>query len=287
MAWFVYLARCADGTLYTGDHHRSRPAGRGPQPGPGRALTPGAGGRCGWCTWSRPLTAGRALRRELAIKRMTGPEKEAMMGRGRGRAESGVQAEDFGVFGRGIRFLRRLARNNRREWFERHRPDYEMAVRDPMRALVEEMDVRLARLGAGAHGGPSPLGLPDPPGRPLLPPTSHPTRPTPPCQFYHRDAGRRPGQDAVGGGAGLYFQLADGDASSRWGGASGCPARPRSTEECRDHAIAIAARGAGAIARLALVRRRVSGSTRRRCSSGCPGASRAAARGAMAPLPIL
>ena len=44
------------------------------------------------------------------------------------------------------------------------------------------------------------------------------------CQFYHCDAGRGAGQDAEGAGAGLYFQLADGEcfvAGGIW-----MPARP-------------------------------------------------------------
>ena len=44
------------------------------------------------------------------------------------------------------------------------------------------------------------------------------------CQFYHHDAGRGAGQDAEGAGAGLYFQLADGEcfvAGGIW-----MPARP-------------------------------------------------------------
>jgi len=45
-----------------------------------------------------------------------------------------------------LRFLRALARNNRREWFEAHRRDYETAILFPMRDFVEEMDVRLAGL---------------------------------------------------------------------------------------------------------------------------------------------
>jgi uncharacterized protein (TIGR02453 family) len=44
------------------------------------------------------------------------------------------------------------------------------------------------------------------------------------CQFYHQDAGRGAGQDAEGAGAGLYFQIADGEcfvAGGMW-----MPARP-------------------------------------------------------------
>jgi uncharacterized protein (TIGR02453 family) len=38
-----------------------------------------------------------------------------------------------------IRFLRALKRNNRREWFNAHRDDYERHVRQPMAAIVERL----------------------------------------------------------------------------------------------------------------------------------------------------
>src|SRR2546427_12312713 len=45
-----------------------------------------------------------------------------------------------------LTFLRSLKRHNNRPWFEAHRAEYEAAVKQPMHALIEEMDVRLARL---------------------------------------------------------------------------------------------------------------------------------------------
>ena len=42
-----------------------------------------------------------------------------------------------------LRFLRGLKRNNRREWFEAHRGDYEAYVRQPMTAIVERLAVDL------------------------------------------------------------------------------------------------------------------------------------------------
>src|SRR5712691_6938217 len=38
-----------------------------------------------------------------------------------------------------LRFLRSLKRNNRREWFNAHRDDYEAYVRQPMTAIVERL----------------------------------------------------------------------------------------------------------------------------------------------------
>ena len=122
-----------------------------------------------------------------------------------------------------IKFLRRLKRNNRREWFERNRAVFETEVRDPMRALVEEMDVRLARLAPEITGDPrhSVFRI----HRDVrFSADKSPYKTNVACQFYHQDAGRGAGQDAKGAGAGLYFQLADGEcfvAGGMW-----MPARP-------------------------------------------------------------
>ena len=50
-----------------------------------------------------------------------------------------------------LRFLRALKRNNRREWFNAHRDDYESYVRQPMTAIVERLavDFRCVRARAG------------------------------------------------------------------------------------------------------------------------------------------
>jgi uncharacterized protein (TIGR02453 family) len=40
-----------------------------------------------------------------------------------------------------LKFLRALKRNNRREWFNAHRDDYESHVRQPMTAVVEQLAV--------------------------------------------------------------------------------------------------------------------------------------------------
>jgi len=131
---------------------------------------------------------------------------------------------EFGRFrAQALDFLHRLSRNNRRDWFERHRAIYETEVREPLRALVEEMDVRLARIAPELQGDPK---------RSIFrihrdvrfSADKSPYKTNAACQFYHRDAGRGAGQDAVGAGAGLYFQLAHGDcfvAGGIW-----MPARP-------------------------------------------------------------
>jgi uncharacterized protein (TIGR02453 family) len=216
MTWFVYVARCGDGSLYTGV--TTDPAARE------RAHNAGRGSAY---TRSRlPVSLvhvepaahrGAALRRELAIKRFTRQEKEAMVA-------GHPAAAPFTGFGpEALRFLRQLRRNNRREWFEQHRALYETALRDPMRGLVEEMDVRLAGFAPEITGDPK---------RSVFrihrdvrfSADKSPYKTNVACQFYHHDAGRGAGQDAEGAGAGFYFQLEDGQcfvAGGLW-----MPARP-------------------------------------------------------------
>jgi uncharacterized protein (TIGR02453 family) len=216
MPWFVYVARCGDGTLYTGvstdpaARERAHNAGRGAAYTRSRLPVR--------LVHLEPATErGAALRRELAIKRLTRKEKEAMV------AGDTATARFEGFRPQALGFLRRLKRNNRREWFERNRAVYETEVRDPMRALVEEMDVRLARLAPELTGDPrsSVFRI----HRDVrFSADKSPYKTNAACQFYHQDAGRGAGQDAQGAGAGLYFQLADGQcfvAGGMW-----MPARP-------------------------------------------------------------
>ena len=216
MTWHVYLARCGDGTLYTGI--TTDPARREAAHNAGRGAS--------YTRTRRPVRLvhlepapdrGAALRRELAIKRLPRRLKELLVNRS-------TTATEFRGFGPGaLLFLRRLARHNAREWFERHRAVYETEVREPLRALVEEMDVRLARIAPELVGDPR---------RSIFrihrdvrfSKDKSPYKTNAACQFYHHDAGRGAGQDAEGAGAGLYFQLADGEcfvAGGIW-----MPARP-------------------------------------------------------------
>jgi uncharacterized protein (DUF2461 family) len=45
-----------------------------------------------------------------------------------------------------FRFLRALARNNNREWFQAHKADYERDVRDPFIELITDMQGPLAKI---------------------------------------------------------------------------------------------------------------------------------------------
>ncbi|GMV12563.1 MAG: GIY-YIG nuclease family protein [Polyangiaceae bacterium] len=75
--WFVYLARCADGSLYTGiaknvaERIRAHDAGKGARYTRGR-------GPLSVCATRRCLSKGVALRLELQVKRLSRKEKEAI-----------------------------------------------------------------------------------------------------------------------------------------------------------------------------------------------------------------
>jgi uncharacterized protein (TIGR02453 family) len=242
MPWHVYLARCRDGTLYTGI--TTDPVRREAVHNAGRGASYTRSRRPVRLIHLEPATdRGAALSREHAIKRMTRRMKEqlvksslsgvgapgtrrrgARVARPKGdRGDASGASEFQGFRPQALGFLRRLTRHNTREWFERNRAVYQQEVRDPLRALVEEMDVRLARIAPELVGDPR---------RSIFrihrdvrfSKDKSPYKTNAACQFYHRDAGRGAGQDAEGAGAGLYFQLADGDcfvAGGIW-----MPARP-------------------------------------------------------------
>ena len=203
MPWFVYIARCRDGTLYTGvttDVARRLAAHNA---GRGAAYTRGRGPVA--LAHAEPAAdRSAALRREHEIKRMT---REGKMAVGSVRTGGTGGTGEFGGFPeRGLRFLRALRRHNDREWFGAHRAEYEAYVRDPMRGLVEEMDVRLARVAPEMMGDP---------GQSIFrihrdvrfSADKSPYKTHAAAQFYHRDAGRGAGVDATGAGASFYFHF--------------------------------------------------------------------------------
>jgi len=110
-----------------------------------------------------------------------------------------------------LTYLRGLKRHNERPWFEAHRAEYEAVVKEPMRELIEEMDVRLARLAPEIIGDPK---------RSMFriyrdirfSKDKSPYKTHASCWFYHRDGSRAVGREAAGGGAGFYFQIAPGDS---------------------------------------------------------------------------
>lgn len=122
-----------------------------------------------------------------------------------------------------LRFFRGLARHNAKPWFEVHRTDYEQEVVTPMRALIEEMDVRLARFAPELTGHPK---------RSMFriyrdvrfSKDKSPYKTNAGCWFWHCDADPRVGDSAEGGGAGFYFHLQPG--ASFTGGGIWMPPRP-------------------------------------------------------------
>jgi uncharacterized protein (TIGR02453 family) len=106
-----------------------------------------------------------------------------------------------------LTFLRALARNNKREWFEANRERYETEVKRPLQVLVEEIDARLGEIAPEMIGNPK---------RSIFriyrdvrfSKDKSPYKTNAAAWFYHRDAGHAVGTAAVHGGAGFYFQIA-------------------------------------------------------------------------------
>ena len=135
-----------------------------------------------------------------------------------------MTAVEFGGFRpAGLMFLRSLARHNEREWFEGHRETYDVELRAPLAALVEEMDVRLATLAPEIIGDPK---------RSLFrihrdvrfSADKSPYKTHVACWFHHADAGRGVGTQTPHGGAGFYFHMEHTRASV--GGGIWMPPRP-------------------------------------------------------------
>jgi len=110
-----------------------------------------------------------------------------------------------------LTFFRGLRRHNERAWFEAHRAQYETEVRAPMRALIEEMDVRFARFAPEIVGDPR-RGMFRIHRDIRFSRDKSPYKTHAACWFHHRDADRRVGAESEGGSAGFYFQLAPGDS---------------------------------------------------------------------------
>lgn len=136
-----------------------------------------------------------------------------------------ADAEFTGFRPAALDFFRTLRRNNRREWFEANRPLYEREVLGPLRALVEEMDARLARFAPEIVGQPR---------RSIFrihrdvrfSKDKTPYKTNAACWFFHQDAGRAVGVGSGpdGGAAGFYLGLSPGD--SMLGGGVWMPPRP-------------------------------------------------------------
>jgi uncharacterized protein (TIGR02453 family) len=134
-----------------------------------------------------------------------------------------MASESFAGFPpRAMTFLRGLAKNNRKEWFEEHRGDYETTVKGPMAALIEEVDVRLADIAPEIVGGKKSMFRIHRDVR--FAKDKSPYKTNAACWFHHRDAGSGVGGDAAHGGAGFYFHMAP--TGSYCGGGIWMPPRP-------------------------------------------------------------
>ena len=108
-----------------------------------------------------------------------------------------------------LRFFKQLAAHNNKEWFGAHRDDYENNVREPMRDLVEELDVRFARFAPEIGGDPkrSMFRI----NRDIrFSKDKSPYKTNAGCWFHHRSASRKVGSEAAEGSAGFYFHLQPG-----------------------------------------------------------------------------
>jgi uncharacterized protein (TIGR02453 family) len=121
-----------------------------------------------------------------------------------------TRPDDFGGFpAAGFTFLRGLKRHNDRAWFEEHRDRFELGVRAPMAALVDELDIRLATIAPELVGDPKKsvfrvhrdvrFSKDKSPYKTFLA-----------CWLFHRDQGRSAAMRAHGGSAGIYVHFEPG-----------------------------------------------------------------------------
>jgi uncharacterized protein (TIGR02453 family) len=67
-------------------------------------------------------------------------------------------ANDVYFTSAGLRFLRELARNNNREWFNAHKARYEALLRDPFLRLIGDLAAPLAKISPHFRADPRPSG---------------------------------------------------------------------------------------------------------------------------------
>lgn len=135
---------------------------------------------------------------------------------------SAVQGAFDGFSPAAFTFLRGLARNNRKDWFEARRDTYETVVRAPMRAFVDEVDAILGEAAPEFRGDPK---------RSVFrihrdvrfSKDKSPYKTNVACWLFHQDAGHGVGLDAHGG-AGYYLNVEPGRCLI--GGGVWMPAKP-------------------------------------------------------------
>lgn len=105
-----------------------------------------------------------------------------------------------------LTFLRALARNNDREWFEANRNRYERTLLWPLRALVDEMDARLATF-APEFIGDRRRSVFRVHRDVRFSKDRRPYKEYAACWLFHRDAGRTKGLHDSVAAAGYYYHL--------------------------------------------------------------------------------
>jgi uncharacterized protein (TIGR02453 family) len=122
-----------------------------------------------------------------------------------------------------LSFLKGLERNNNKQWFEAHRSEYENEVREPMRALIGDMNARFSRFAPEIGGDPKRsmfrINRDTRFSRDKSPYKTHAA-----CWFNHRSASAKVGGEANEGSAGFYFHLQPG--KSMVGAGLWMPPRP-------------------------------------------------------------
>ncbi|MFO0074139.1 MAG: DUF2461 domain-containing protein [Gemmatimonas sp.] len=122
-----------------------------------------------------------------------------------------------------LTFLRGLRKNNRKDWFEAHRAQYEQELKAPLAALIEEMDVHLATIAPEIVGSPRKSAFRI--HRDVrFSKDKSPYKTHVACWFYHGDVGTRMQSEAVHGGAGFYLHVSPGECFC--GGGIWMPPRP-------------------------------------------------------------
>jgi uncharacterized protein (TIGR02453 family) len=143
-----------------------------------------------------------------------------------------------------LRFFRGLAKNNAKPWFEAHRAEYEAEVREPMRALIVDMNLHFGRFAPEMQGDVkrSMFRI----NRDIrFSKDKSPYKTNAGCWFNHRNASSKVGGEANEGSAGFYFHLEPG--KSFVGAGLWMPPRPQ-LDKLRD-AIAEDHRGFARMAR--------------------------------------
>jgi uncharacterized protein (TIGR02453 family) len=97
-----------------------------------------------------------------------------------------------------LSFLKRLKRNNRREWFNPRKHEYEAYVRDPMFAVLERLAVDMRAIAPELLVGPKSMYRIYRDVR--FSENKQPYKTHVAASFWHRDLGK-------GGGAGMYFHI--------------------------------------------------------------------------------